>query len=148
MRSELGHYPLARTTREGGGNRNERKLIPLMAVPPPGCKNEYRHHSEPPMEDPTLFPARRNEGAHNGKHEKNRAETREDRLFCDLPIPRRVHDSKTAAPEKVIRIKSFRDSMRMPIPDRGRHKRNQSEKPKFPTREKRPPRSGGLQSAV
>src|SRR5207247_4298193 len=116
--------------------RNERKLIPLMAVSPTGRKNEHCHYGEPPMEDRAVFFARRNERAHHGKHEKNWGKTREHRLLCDFPIPGGGHDPKTSASEKVIRIKSFCGPMRVPIPDRGRPKRDQSEKPKLPAPEK------------
>ena len=136
MRSEPRRHPLAGAPGEDRGDRNERKLIPLMAVPPPDRKNEHDHRGEPPMEDPGVFSARRNERADNGKREKHRCETRAHGLLRDFPIPRGVHDPKTAAAEKVIRIKSFRDPMRVPIPDRGRHERDQGEKPKFPTRKK------------
>jgi len=70
------------------------------------------------------------------KREKLQGETRAHGLLCDFPIPRGIHDPKTAAAEKVIRIKSLGDPMCVPIPDRGRHERDEGKKPKFPTLKK------------
>src|SRR5437879_4590264 len=118
MRPKLRRHPLAGATGEDRGDRNERKLVPLMAVSPPDKKNERDHRGEPPMEDADVFPPRRNQRADGRKHEERRRETRAHGLLRDFQIPSGVHDPKAAAAEKVMRIKSFRDPMRVPIPDR------------------------------
>src|ERR1039457_1755482 len=136
MRSQPRRHPLAGAPGEDRGKRNERNLVPLMAVPPAHEKNERDHRREPPMESPGVFSARRNERPEGRKREKHWGEARAHGLLCDFPIPRGIHDPEAAAAEKMIRIKSLGDLMCVPIPDRGRHERDEGKKPKFPTLKK------------
>src|SRR5205823_11237839 len=47
--------PFAGAASKDGRDRDERKLIPLMAVPISDKENEQRHRGEPPMKEPRIF---------------------------------------------------------------------------------------------
>src|ERR1700686_570456 len=63
--------PFARAAGKDRCDRDQRKLIPLMAVPIPDKENEQHHGREPPMKESRVLSTWQNERAHNRERAKS-----------------------------------------------------------------------------
>ena len=127
--------PRAGATREGRRDRDQRKLVPLMAIAVPDQNHEQQHRDEPTVEKPRKFFTWSNQRTEKRQDKQHQRETREHRLPDDLPVPGETHDLKTPGPEKMVRIKLHRDPMGVPVPRRRWNQRHRRENPKLPVKE-------------
>src|SRR6266576_1673311 len=134
------HHPNARRdfrfkksasgARESSSDRHERKLIPWMAVAIADYDDEQNHRRQPPMKEPCIFPAWRDEQTDDRHYRENWGEAQCRGQSHDVPVPSKILDPDPALAKEVIRIKSLGNLMRVPVPRERRQDRNCGEKPK------------------
>ena len=110
-------------------DRNERQLIPLMAIAVADNDDENNHRHEPPTKWRRARIVSRDEDAEGGKCEKNGCQCAGACLKENMPIPAQAHDANATGAEKMIGIKTLRDPVGMPIPQGGRKERDQDNEP-------------------